>query len=676
MTAARAKRLLLVLLAGTAVALLAIECLQLRSHIVSLLARAGWAQQFASGDVGAVASSESLMLLREQVDGARRDLEAIRADTHALLWLAKRLGWLPWVGPVLATAPAALDTVVHLCDAAWWSLLAMEPVTDAMSKAVPQMGETALESALPVLALSKPRLIEAEQAIAQARASWRQVDQRGLPLRLAGWAARLDRALPLLEAAVRIAHSAPALLGQERPVTYLLLAQNNQELRATGGFISGCGILQLSAGRIVTATFQDSYAVDAGCSPADLPPPPAPLRRYVWAPVLVFRDANWSPDFASSAAVLRSIYRQCQGDDVDGVIAIDLEAVAMLLEAVGPLQPEGYPSPVTCENLFEFAGEYWAAPLRSATIAQKDDSNWWSHRKDFMADLLQAALQKVETSPQSTLSKLARPLWQALTQKHLLVCLNKNHAASATFAAMGWDGALTNAQGDSLMVVDSNVGFRKVNPNIRQSVEYQVDLRIDGQAHATLILHYQNASNGEPDCTAGSSYDDSYEQMMQGCYWDYVRVYAPAGSQLLTLDGVDSTPEVSQEARRSVFSALLVVPPGQSRDVSLSYELPPAVLQDVPQPSYRLLIQKQPGAAGYPVNVRVLGSGWMLDPGQARPGDGGRGADLMLDSDVELVWVRTGADGNAMVRWRGVLTLVGSVMLLAGVTVWRQARTS
>jgi len=242
------------------------------------------------------------------------------------------------------------------------------------------------------LVTCQPRLAEAESAIAKARIVRERLTSQKLSPGLAKWIARLDRYLPVLEAATHLAQVAPEMLGRERPVTYLILMQNNHELRATGGFISGVGLIQFSEGKIITTTFQDSYRVDAGCDLSLHPPAPAPLRKYMWAPALVFRDANWSPDFPSSAQVARSIYSLCNGTDVEGVIGIDLDSVDALLRALGPLQPKGYPEPVTSETLLKFVGEYWTDPLRSASISEKETNDWWCHRKDFMADVLQAAL--------------------------------------------------------------------------------------------------------------------------------------------------------------------------------------------------------------------------------------------------------------------------------------------
>ena len=659
----------LVLAAGAAY-----KYIRLRPHVTSLLGRARVLQTMAGQDLNTLGSSESMGWMREELAGTREDLEAIRAETPLLLWLAEHLDWLPRVGADVAAGPALLDMAIHLCDAGWWGVLGLEPIVDTVYRTDAKSSRTALEAALPVLAVSQPRFGEAERALARASSARERLAVQALSPFLAKWTDRLDRYWPILEAATQLAQLAPKMLGQERPVTYLILMQNNHELRATGGFISGVGVIQFSQGKIITTTFQDSYAVDAGCALSLYPPAPAPLRRYMWAPALVFRDANWSPDFPSSAQVAASIYRQCTGADVDGVISIDLDGLEALLSALGPLQPEGYPEPVTGETLLKFVGEYWTDPLRSASILEMETSDWWSHRKDFMADLLQAALAQVTTQPQSIEpTKLAMATFNALEGRHFLVWLQEADAARA-MATTGWDGALRPPDGDYLMIVDSNVGFRKVNPYLRQRVDYEVSLRQDKLARATLTLRYANESKGAPECIAGARYDDSYEEMMQGCYWDYVRVYVPRGTELLSIAGSDSEPEIFEEAGKTVFTAFLSVAPGQSRELVLNYQLPSTLIADWAPSTYRLLIQKQPGSADSAVQVVVSSGDWLFDPTRS---DASLDTEthqvcFRLERDTRLTWARPDAKARVDLRPWAVLGLASLATILAGAVTWRR----
>ncbi len=97
--------------------------------------------------------------------------------------------------------------------------------------------------------------------------AWRAAEIRAslLPLsepRLAGQPAKLDapcRWRPAGWSSRRLRLAPPRRNG---PRTYLLLAQNNDELRGTGGFISGAGHVTPDRGKLADLTFADSYAVD------------------------------------------------------------------------------------------------------------------------------------------------------------------------------------------------------------------------------------------------------------------------------------------------------------------------------------------------------------------------------------------------------------------------------
>ncbi|OQB26409.1 MAG: hypothetical protein BWY10_02154 [Chloroflexi bacterium ADurb.Bin180] len=584
---------------------------------------------------------QRLPFVREQLALTRDDLRAIRREIAFLYPLLERLDWIPRIGPDIAAAPALLDLGIAACDAGWWSLLGLEPVWDAVSRETAPRGKGALELATPVLVVARPRFEAASTALQKARPTLQRLNRLELSPRLARYQALLNAYWPVVEGGLLLAQDLPELLGEGRTVNYLLIAQNDQELRPTGGFISGAGLLQISAGKIVSMTFQDSYAVDALCDASAFSPAPSPLREYMWAPVLVFRDANWSPDLPTSAATLRSLYRRCQGVDVDGVVTLDIEAVRALLGALGPLQPEGYPEPVSNATLTRYINEYWTNPLRLADSTDEQKGDWWLHRKDFMSDLLKAALTRLTSDPASLeLAPLGVALLRALQGRHIQATLSSPGLDRSLLAA-GWNGELKPVAGDYLMVVDANVGFRKVNPLIEQWARYQVDATVPDAPRARLVLRYANHSAGKPECVAGSHYEDSYAEMVSGCYWDYVRVYVPYGSRLLGLKGADSTAVVESESGKTVLGFLWVIAPGQVREIELEYQLPPLnklVLDNEIVP-YRLLVQKQAGSASYPFVVEVAGQGWSFSSSRSTPAAcTGQEVQVNLDSDAVLVW--------------------------------------
>jgi hypothetical protein len=410
---------------------------------------------------------------------------------------------------------------------------------------------------------------------------------------------------------------APSLLGADSPRTYLLLAQNENELRATGGFISSVALLRVRNGKIEDLDFQDSYAVDDLSKPH--PSPPEPLERYMLAQLWLLRDANWYPDFPNTARVAAQLYELDQGVSVDGVIAADLMAMKSLMEALGPVYLQQYGREVSGANVVDLMREYWASPS-----GEGQTGDWWSHRKDFMGELLGAMMTRLETDTGSLdLGGLMEVLRRGLEEKHVLVHVN-DATVSQVLAQNGWDGGIASDAGDYLMLVDTNMGFNKVNPNIENELRYLVTLGADGSAIGRLSITYHNVSDSSVDeCVQESVYPPTYEEMMEGCYWDYLRVYVPEETQLtrgpdLTLpegslwageSGMGGTPlvtEVGVEEGKNVFASFFVVGPTELRELAYEYELPEStVVHEGSTSAYRLLVQKQPGTLANPLRVEV-----------------------------------------------------------------------
>jgi len=193
--------------------------------------------------------------------------------------------------------------------------------------------------------------------------------------------AATDRALPLLRSGVQAARIMPQLLGGDGPRTYLVLAQNDDERRPTGGWISGAGLMTTEGGRVTNVAFHDSYSVDNLTVPHDSPPDA--LLRTMWAEMWLLRDSNWSPDFPTAALVAERILQRDQGVTVDGVIAVDQEALRLLVTAMEPLTLQSTTQPVTGANLLEVIRSAWTQP-RPGLTPSGQWADWQGHRKDVM----------------------------------------------------------------------------------------------------------------------------------------------------------------------------------------------------------------------------------------------------------------------------------------------------
>ncbi len=582
--------------------------------VVALLALVGWlgwrgirAGLYARAALDDLDRLQALMaapslnaLPQAQADIAalQTHLSEARAAGRPFLRIAPLLGWAPRFGPDLAQAPQLVDMAVEVSTA---GRLVVDALAPAAELARGGGGLDALPEAVKALQAAGPTLAEAEVLLTRAetlRASMAPLTEP----RLARQIERVDKLLPLARDALKLAQVAPALLGADGPRTYLLLAQNSDELRATGGFISGAGHVTIDRGKLVDLTLKDSYSVDNWEQPHPAPPPA--LTKHMAADLWVLRDSNWSPDFPEAADVARALYAQDQGVMTDGAVALDLEAVRMLVGAVGPLQVPGIDEPVTGDNALGWMKRAWENPAGATDLASGVSGEWWTKRKDFMGELVKAALAKLQGGGAGDLDLTAvgRAVYEALEGRRLQVALDEP-AARTLFAQRGWDGGLRPAENaDFLAVIDSNVGFNKANLLVRQRIDYRVERDAQGLV-ATATITYDHNAPAAPEtlCDRSAGYGPTYEDLARRCYWNYARVYAPGDSELIEANGLNDAASEPGERGTTRFTGDFTLRPGEQHVVTLRYRLPDSIAAA----PYRLLARKQAGTDANPLTVSV-----------------------------------------------------------------------
>jgi hypothetical protein len=208
-----------------------------------------------------------------------------------------------------------------------------------------------------------------------------------------------------------------------------------------------------------------------------------------------------------------------------------------------------------------------------------------------------------------------------MNQGQLSVYFNDPNA-QAVLEEGGWDGALHPGNGDYLYLVDSNVGFNKVDSVIQRTLAYSVDLSGLNHPMGEVTLSYQHTGSGDVTCKQEISYGNgTYQDMQDRCYLDYWRVYVPGGSTLLStsakpvpadelLNGQGWSGHVETmagEANTQVFAGLLMLPVAKSSQIGISYSLPSGVVQPegTNLQEYNLQVQVQPGLEGLPFRLEI-----------------------------------------------------------------------
>jgi hypothetical protein len=547
-----------------------------------------------------------------QADAA---LDSVAANLRPLQPLVRSLALLPTWGSTLAAAPELLAVAQPLSDLA----REMAPLTaGALAEGDTLAQATALANAL---AADPERLARMQASLQAASQALAKTPVESLHPAIA---ARLEPLLPLLERAPALlpaVEGLPTLLGMDAPHHYLLLVQNNHELRPTGGFITAVGRLTLDKGEITDLRFSDSYRVFR--PEYRYPPAPPAVERFMQIPYLTFRDANWSPDLPTSAAVASTFYSADTGLPVDSVITIDLDAVQTLIDALGPIRLEGVDEPITGANIVDIMKELWARPPESEAALDEDVGKWWRQRKDFIPMLAQAVLDKARAGGDPI--RLAAALLQVLDQRSLQLVV-KQPAVAAVLSAEHWDGSVQPGPkgSDYLSLINTNMGYNKVNAAVETSLAYTVTPPVEpgGRAVAEVTATYTHPISATgAECDQTPRYGDSYDELIARCYFAHMRLYTQGGSTLIDVTGVPSDTVSSQrgEGGTQLFSGFLVLPTGESKTVTWRYELPASVV--LAPEDYSLVVQRQAGSKPLPLSLAV---------GELR--------DNLLLTDGRLVW--------------------------------------
>jgi len=436
---------------------------------------------------------------------------------------------------------------------------------------------------------------------------------------------------PAMQDVAAMAPFAPDLLGLGRPRRFLVLAQNPAELRPTGGYIGTVGIVTISGGRVLEHSFDDVFHYDLQPNlPYVQPPDPAGhhlLGDNSWQ----LADANWAADYPTSAQKALQLYTLESGDsNIDGVIAINTFAVDTLLQAVGPVTVPDYDVTVG-------PGDVTMTALRLTRGASTQTSD----RKAFLGSLADLILQKVQDSGPSEWPKLLDAFNQLKTDRDLLVWL-ADPSAERSLAATPMGGALDEAPGDYLYVVEANVApTSKYNLAVDRTDQLKVTLASNGDAQSSLNLAWQNNAG-----TTGQPYDSlrEFSTNKSGFYAAYVRALMPPTSQLISAQGnaadpIDAAEYQGTESGHAMAGNYLLMLPGPS---TLTYEwATPAVATQAPDGTwtYRLTVQKQPGLRPMPLSVTLsLPPGAQVGKvfGGAEQSDGIVTLDSTSVSDVDL----------------------------------------
>lgn len=447
------------------------------------------------------------------------------------------------------------------------------------------------ERVVELLGLGRGRFVSAGHHLDAARAIIERLDPTRVSSGLLATVDGLTQTYDELADFHRVLLASPdlltAALGLNQTQAYLILAQNNDELRPSGGYVSTYGWLRVRNGRVIDY----DYRATTTASPN---PPPDTLASEVqipdwWIqyrqPLYAAWDSSWYVDFPSTARMAAWYYDNGGNphSPVNGVIGMDLVAFEYILQELGSVYVPDYDVTVSGANFRETV----------YTIRAAGEGH-----KEFVAAVYRQILNDWQRVDQEKSIEIRGALLKALLEKHIMLYF-LDDALNDAVQVLGWLGEQKPAlDTDYLLVADANLG-NKANRSVKRQFTYDVTIEDDGSLSSSLAIAYDFSERvAELDPAVGPEHGDTN-------YRSLTQVFVPANSTLTQTEDLSGPPTVVNTDTHTAFVARLGVDYNESERYQFFYTTPPLVEPFGSFYRYRLLVQKQPGTLSDPVSVQL-----------------------------------------------------------------------
>jgi hypothetical protein len=536
-----------------------------------------------------------LVAFNAALDETEKDLEELRKTRN------EKLGWaknFPKLKIYYTDSERFINAGQHAVNAGREFSVIVEPFSSALGLKTrsTQNGSTAPEgediglmeafsawvAAMPLVAAESDPVIKEltlmGEELEKVDAQNYPEDFRGFPVRSTieqsqTTLTQLNDYAPDIKKALVIIPGLLGVGGEEK--RYMIIMQNDKEIRATGGFWTYLATFKVSNGLLNSDfTSYNSYYVDDVLNQIDavhtFPTVPPTYNKHLKVERMFARDANVSPDLPTSVDqflefwTLASPLAPNEFKPIDGVVVIDTKVLEELLEITGPATVNG----------FTYTKDNVVLELEKlASLALREQVN----RKKVLGDLMEQMLINVFESDKNLWPKLVDKGFNLVGRKHIAMVM-MDPEAQALIEKHNLAGRIVDpVDGDYAFVVQTNLGGDKTNWFVTKDVQHDLT-RENGKWKRKVTINYKY--------TRPSNEFASFVTV----YREWVRLYVPKGSELITLSGSSDEPGTGEERNKTYFHGFFTLGPDETKTVTFEYYLPDGVIKDG---NYKLYIQKQ-----------------------------------------------------------------------------------
>ena len=424
-----------------------------------------------------------------------------------------------------------------------------------------------------VLALQPPMralqaaLADVEQAVVSSQSGWLVTPVRDVLEELRSEVADQQSLAKRANAALEVA---PTILGADGEQVYFVMFTTPAEARGQGGFMGNWAELSVNDGTIeLTRIGRTTDLISGGDGPQVVTGPADWLDRYgpygfQTGDEDVVGAEGWSivtmsPNFPATAQVVAEMYPQSGGRSVDGVISLDVEAMAALLSVVGPVQVPGGPR-LDGGNAAEFllSGQY--------SIDELD-------RIDALVTVASQVLGRMLSGGVDDPLALGRALVEPARQGRLLVWA-RNTAVQAVVVESHLDGGLfqgASGAGSGEVAAREGVGAAPIDVSLRfvngapNKIDVYLDrafcvFRDDGRVVVEATVTNTAPASGLPDVVLGNQFGLPWGTNRSLVFW-----YSSAPVREMFIEGESVAVAQQREAEAFVETLQLDLGPGESK---------------------------------------------------------------------------------------------------------------
>ncbi|MFC9333922.1 DUF4012 domain-containing protein [Arthrobacter sp. NPDC057009] len=416
-----------------------------------------------------------------------------------------------------------------------------------------------------------PRVVTASNTVDLTYARLKSIDQSLLLAQVRQPLTEATAALGEVRGGLRVVADTsrilPDMMGNDGPRNFLVLVQNNAEVRATGGLPGALAVLRVEDGKIALVA-QSSGSAMGKFNPS-VPVDKEQTRIYTERLGTYISDVNLTPDFPTAARSAKTMWEQRHHDVIDGVIALDPVVLSHILEAGGPIaitagaDGQGLPATLTKDNV--------VATLLSDVYTNLPSNDL---QDTYFAAVSQKVFEKV-ASGNIPVENLLTSFKKSIEENRLYIWSARKEEQDVLGSTdVGGSVAGRNSGGASYGVYFNDGTGAKMDYFVHRKIELVQACQLEGGATGKVRVTLKNtvaanaASSLPWSVTGGGAYGTPPGKIATN-----VVVYGPSQAQIegAFMNGIKTPVGSFIHAQRPVGVVRTLLAPGQSTTVEFDF---------------------------------------------------------------------------------------------------------